>query len=65
VLTINDKIILSELFKKEVNNKHKKVDPQDEHDWYSLTVGWAIGKGIKPDKAHEFADYIRYSTDLG
>ena len=34
-------------------------------DWHSLTFGWAIAKGLSPEDAYEFADYIRYDTDLG
>ena len=53
------------LFKKEVNDRAKDVDPGNDQDWFSLTLGWAIGKGLSPDEAHDFARYIRYETPLG
>ncbi len=42
-----------------------KLDPNNEYDWYSITLGWAIGKGLTLDDAENFATYIRYQTDLG
>jgi hypothetical protein len=56
---------LADLFRVEVHNKASEVDPQIEENWYSLTLGWAIGKGISPEDAHTFATYIRYKTDMG
>lgn len=53
------------LFKKECHERAKLIDPDDDQDWYSLTLGWAIAKGMHPDKAHEFANHIRYETELG
>ena len=52
-------------FKKEVNDKAETVDPSNQLDWFALTMGWAIGKGLDPNDAHTFATYIRYRTDLG
>jgi hypothetical protein len=52
-------------FKREVHDKQKIIDSDDEEDWYSLTLGWAIGKGLEPDDAHDFATHVRYRTDLG
>jgi len=56
---------LKALFKTEVHDKAKEVDPSNEQDWFSITLGWALGKGLSPDRAHEFAIYIRYKTELG
>ena len=56
---------LTELFKQEIYNKRKYVDPENNQDWYSLTIGWAIAKGFAPRYAWDFATYIRYNTDLG
>ena len=55
----------TDLFEKEVHNRAVEVDPYNDQDWYSITLGWAIGKGIEPEEANEFATYIRYSTNLG
>ena len=41
------------------------VDPGNEQDWFSLTLGWAIAKGLEPEEAHKFAIHIRYHTALG
>jgi hypothetical protein len=52
-------------FEKECHDRGAEIDPGDELCWRSLTVGWAIAKGLSPDDAGEFACYIRYSTPLG
>lgn len=52
------------LFKKEVHDLADDVDPSFEEDWKSLTIGWAIAKGLEPEAAREFAIYVRYNTDL-
>jgi hypothetical protein len=52
-------------FKTEVHDKAKQVDPEQEEDWKSLTIGWAIAKGLTTKSAREFALYIRYQTELG
>lgn len=51
---------LYELFYQEVCSQSKKVDPAEEQDWYSLTLGWMIAKGYTPLQAHSFALYARY-----
>lgn len=53
------------IFKAEVHDKAAEVDPNDEHDWHSLTLGWAIAKGLSPSDADAFALHIRYNTELG
>lgn len=52
-------------FKLEVHDRAKDVDPSNEQDWLSLTLGWAMGKGLNPTDADNFAIYIRYHTRLG
>lgn len=37
----------------------------DEQDFYSLTLGWAMAKGLSVDDSFEFARYIRYNTNYG
>lgn len=53
------------LFKKEVTDRAKEIDPSGEEHWGSLTLGWAIAKGMEPDTAYRFATHIRYKTNLG
>ncbi len=60
---MNQKTALA-LFKTEVTNRAKEIDPNSEMDWHALTVGWAIAKGMTPDDAHAFATFVRYNTDL-
>jgi len=55
---------LTALFKEEVSDKAKKIDPNNYEDWYSLTLGWAIAKVIDIKKAHKFARHIRNNTNL-
>lgn len=62
---IVNRVALKALFKTEVHDRASTVDDNDSQDWYSLTLGWAIAKGLTPADAHKFATHIRYSTDLG
>jgi len=57
--------MLERAFKTEVYDRRVEIDSNNEQDWYSLTLGWAIAKGLNPANANEFALYIRYDTDLG
>ena len=52
------------LFKTEVSDYAKKIDRDNEHCWRSLTLGWALAKGMTPARANAFAIYVRYNTDL-
>ena len=52
-------------FHTEISNRAAEVDPSNEQDWYSISLGWAIAKGLTPELAHEFAIDIRYKTQLG
>jgi hypothetical protein len=53
------------VFKAEVSDRSDEVDPSSSQDWFSLTLGWAIAKGLSPDDAHAFALHISHHTDLG
>lgn len=37
------------------------IDPTDNENWFSLSIGWAIAKGLIPEDARQFAQYARYS----
>jgi len=52
-------------FKAEVSDRSGEIDPDNSEDWFSLTLGWAIGKGTNIEEAHDFAMYIRHKTKLG
>ena len=55
---------LIDQFKTEVDDRAEEVDPNMECYWQDLTIGWAIGKGLSPKDARDFARYIRYHTEL-
>lgn len=63
-MTKKEKKRLEALFGQEVQPHAKVIDPGDEEDWHSLTIGWALAKGVPPKDAVEFATYLRYETDL-
>ena len=52
------------LFKTEVADRASEIDPSSEQDWFSITLGWAIAKGLSVEDAHEFATHLRYGTSL-
>jgi len=52
------------VFKAEIHDRASEIDPSSEQDWFSITLGWAIAKGLTPDEAHAFALHVRYKTDL-
>lgn len=52
------KLVLA--FIDEVSAKRHDIDPTNAHNWYSLTLGWALAKGLTPRDAHEFACYLKY-----
>jgi hypothetical protein len=54
-----------EAFKAQVSDRASEIDPDQEEDWYSMTLGWAIGSGMPIKEAQEFALHIRYHTRLG
>ena len=64
-MTKKEQARLTKLFKVEVVDLGGEVDPDDEEDWKSLTLGWVLAKGVSPAEARDFASYIRYETDLG
>jgi hypothetical protein len=43
-------------WKQSVVDKAQRVDPSSEYIWEGVAVGWAIGKGLSPKEAHEFAE---------
>jgi len=73
-MTYMPPVEMIELFKKEVHDRAGLIDPGCEEDWKSLTIGWAVAKGMSLEvtdpmtevsEVHNFALYIRYYTDLG
>jgi hypothetical protein len=60
--TINEELVNQ--FKIEVVDRAGEIDGSDSQDWFSLTLGWAIAKGVEPADAHDFAIHIRYDSGL-
>lgn len=60
-----DKEELLDVYLDEVYDKAEEIDPSESQDWYSLALGWAIGKGLEPEAAHEFANQVIYDTEFG
>lgn len=52
------------LFAEEVSKKAESIDKNNDLQWRDLTIGWALGKGLTPNDALEFATFIRYHTNL-
>jgi len=53
------------MWRKEVLNQTKLIDPDNELHWESLATGWAIAKNIKPEDAIEFGwRYMEFDNDL-
>ena len=52
-------------YRTDIDAKAKEIDPIDEADWWSLTMGWALGRGLGPEGARTFADFVRYHTPMG
>lgn len=57
--------LLMKQFTDEVHYRALQIDPDSNEDWQSITIGWAIAKGLNPADAVEFASYLRYHTDQG
>lgn len=52
---------LQQEFKNQVCDRSAEIDPDEGQDWYSLSLGWALAKGLSPDDAHSFAIEVRYT----
>jgi len=57
-----DKLV--EEYRAEVYDKANFIDPDDEHCWVSLTVGWALGKGLEFVEANDFAIQVVYHVEF-
>jgi hypothetical protein len=64
--TINSYVPPSELvlqYQTEIWNREKEIDRHSEEDWSSMTLGWAIAKGLAPKEAKKFKLYVTYYWD--
>ena len=58
-------IPLMALYKAEVHDRTEEIDPDLMQDFFSLSLGWAIAKGLSISDAQEFALQVQYNTDMG
>lgn len=48
----------------EVYGKGEQIDPGNEFDWFSLAIGFAIGRGLNIDNARKFAFHVSYEINV-
>lgn len=48
-------VMLVDLYKEQIVSHAAEIDPSDRHDWESMALGWAIGRGMTVEEADEFA----------
>lgn len=59
-----EKITLKEVAEEwgaEVCAKANEVDPLDEHEWRSMWIGFAIGRGLAPEVATDYDFYMEFA----
>lgn len=49
-----------ERFKIEVCRRAQEIDPDSEHEWFSLSLGFFLASGLDPERAHFLSTYVRY-----
>lgn len=48
-------------FRTEVCARSVEIDPSEERDWYELSIGWFLGRGLAFEAAEEMALFVRYA----
>jgi hypothetical protein len=56
---------LKEVVVKELLSKRAEIDPERDHNWLDIVVGWGIAKGLTPNEANLFACHIIYPNVMG
>jgi len=46
---------LEKAFKEELYDRADAIDPDDEYEWHSLTLGWLIAKGVPIGETKDLA----------
>lgn len=54
---------VKEAFRKEVCEKWQEVDLDSRLDWYDLSIGFFLAKGLNIKEAHELASEVRYKYE--
>lgn len=47
-------------FKTEICDRAKEIDPSEELDWYALSYGYFLAKGVPLDDVSWLAIHVRY-----
>jgi len=47
-------------FKKDICDKSKDIDPNEELQWRDMSIGYFLAKGVDVNIAHELATIVRY-----
>lgn len=55
---------LTAKFKAQVTDNAKRIDPDNEHDWESIALGWSLGQGLELNAAREFVTHLTFNTKL-
>lgn len=53
---------ITERFKGEVCLKSGEVDPEEELDWFALSLGFFLAAGLNIDDAHRLSIWARYDA---
>lgn len=48
-------------FKTEVCDKSQDIDPEEDEDWSSLSLGYFLAKGLSIEEAQNLACEVRYT----
>ena len=54
-------IPLYDEFYESVCKVSEDIDPHNNHNWSSLSIGWALAKGLNSEDALQFAQYARFT----
>jgi len=61
-MTNEQKALILSAFKKRVCMKAKEVDPTEEYDWFSLSIGFFLSfDNITTEEAYDLATEVRYT----
>lgn len=51
--------------KRELADRAEEIDPNNEYEWLSMSIGFFIAKGAQPEEAFELAVIERYGVGDG
>lgn len=57
------KLQLKAEFKKDVCDRSKEIDPDEQLMWFELSYGYFLAKGCTPDEAYKLSSEVRYQDE--